>query len=112
MKKLQSAPELLYITFTSTNHKILDAFVKKVKDTIGQLGLEVKGPIAFKTKRLRIATRYSPCGDGTETYKTHEMRIHKRLLICASDPRLMIQLRRLRVPKDVKIELSYKIAAR
>jgi small subunit ribosomal protein S20e len=32
------------------------------------------------TKHLRITTRKSPCGEGTNTWDKFELRIHKRLL--------------------------------
>ena len=32
------------------------------------------------TKTLKITTRKSPCGEGTNTWDRFEMRIHKRLL--------------------------------
>lgn len=31
------------------------------------------------TKRLKICTRKSPCGNGTNTFDNWEMRIHKRV---------------------------------
>jgi ribosomal protein uS10 len=42
--------------------------------------LKVKGPVRLPTKTLRITTRKSPCGEGTNTYDRYEMRIHKRLI--------------------------------
>lgn len=32
------------------------------------------------TKFLRITTRKSPCGEGTNTYDRFELRIHKRVI--------------------------------
>ena len=42
--------------------------------------LRVKGPVRLPTKFLKITTRKSPCGEGTNTWDRFEMRIHKRLL--------------------------------
>jgi small subunit ribosomal protein S10 len=106
MKKLEAYPELLYMTFASTNHKVLDNFVKEVKEIINRLGLECKGPIPFRTKVLKCATRKSPCGRGSETYYTHVLKVHKRMLICPADPRITISLRRLKIPENIKIELK------
>jgi small subunit ribosomal protein S20e len=36
--------------------------------------LKVKGPVRMPTKVLRITTRKSPCGEGTNTYDGFEMR--------------------------------------
>merc|ERR1712066_755258 len=42
--------------------------------------LKVKGPRRMPTKVLRITTRKSPCGNGTNTFDKFEMRIHKRVV--------------------------------
>ena len=36
--------------------------------------LKVKGPVRMPTKILRITTRKAPCGEGTNTFDTFEMR--------------------------------------
>ena len=47
------------------------ALAKKVK---------VAGPVRMPTKVLRITTRKSPCGEGTNSWDHLEMRIHKRVI--------------------------------
>merc|ERR1711939_1068881 len=42
--------------------------------------LRVKGPVRLPTKTLKIATRKTPCGEGSKTWDLFEMRIHKRLI--------------------------------
>merc|ERR1712066_1109360 len=42
--------------------------------------LKVKGPRRMPTKVLRITTRKSPCGNGTNTFDKFEMRIYKRVI--------------------------------
>jgi hypothetical protein len=36
--------------------------------------LKVKGPVRMPTRTLRITTRKSPCGEGTNTWDSFEMR--------------------------------------
>lgn len=43
-------------------------------------GYETKGPVRIPTKILRVTTRKSPCGEGTNTWDRFEMRIHKRVI--------------------------------
>merc|ERR1711988_966161 len=43
-------------------------------------GYETRGPVRIPTKILRITTRKSPCGEGTNTWDRFEMRIHKRVI--------------------------------
>merc|ERR1711976_767199 len=42
-----------------------------------EMGYETKGPVRIPTKILRVTTRKSPCGEGTNTWDRYEMRIHK-----------------------------------
>lgn len=42
--------------------------------------IRVKGPVRMPTKALKITTRKSPCGEGTNTWDKFELRLHKRLL--------------------------------
>ena len=42
--------------------------------------VHVSGPVRMPTKFLRITTRKSPCGEGTNTWEHLEMRIHKRVI--------------------------------
>ena len=40
--------------------------------------LRVKGPVRLPTRTLKITTRKTPNGEGSKTWDTYEMRIHKR----------------------------------
>ena len=42
--------------------------------------VKVSGPVRMPTKFLRITTRKSPCGEGTNSWEHLEMRIHKRVI--------------------------------
>ncbi|MXY37579.1 MAG: 30S ribosomal protein S10 [Cenarchaeum sp. SB0664_bin_35] len=68
-------------------------------------GVLIKGPTPLPIKRLHVATRKSPCGNGTETYEKWEMRLHRRVIDISADDKVIRQLMRLRIPDDVYIEL-------
>lgn len=68
-------------------------------------GVRMKGPTPLPIKRLHVATRKSPCGNGTETYEKWEMRLHRRVIDISADDKVIRQLMRLRIPDDVYIEL-------
>lgn len=68
-------------------------------------GVRMKGPTPLPVKRLHVATRKSPCGNGTETYEKWEMRLHRRVIDISADDKVIRQLMRLRIPDDVYIEL-------
>lgn len=68
------------ITLMSKDVKSLE---KVCADLIGETkkkNLKVSGPVRLPTKILRLVTRKSPCGEGTDTFDHFEMKIHKRLI--------------------------------
>ena len=68
------------ITLTSLNVASLEKVCSKLKSSATEQKLRVKGPVRMPTKMLKITTRKSPCGEGTNTWDKFEMRIHKRLI--------------------------------
>jgi len=96
------------IKLASVNINELNQVVNAILDMAKKQGIVVRGPIPLPTKRLRIVTRKSPCGDGTETYDKFEMRIHKRLIDIPADERLLHNIIRLPIPRSVNIEIKMK----
>jgi hypothetical protein len=68
--------------------------------------LRVKGPVRLPTKCLKITTRKTPCGEGSKTWDTFEMRIHKRKSAYNCDLRGIMEegwrqsRRRLRISRE------------
>jgi len=94
------------IKLAGTDHKVLDDMAKKIVSIAKQAGVKVSGPIPLPTKKLRVAVRYSPDGQGSETYEHWEMRIHKRIVQVAADDRVMKMILRIPIPDNVKIEIK------
>ncbi|MBI5133522.1 MAG: 30S ribosomal protein S10 [Thaumarchaeota archaeon] len=94
------------IKLVGKNPVELEEVCKEIKDITQATGVELHGPIPLPTKRLRINTRKTPCGDGSDTYEIWEMRIHKRIMDVAGDERTLRQIMRVRVPDGVHIEIS------
>jgi len=84
----------------------LDSVCKQIVEIAKATGVELRGPIPLPTKRLKIATRRTPCGDGSDTYEHYEMRIRKRVIDIAGDERTLRQIMRVKVPDTVHIEIS------
>lgn len=90
----------------------LDNICKEIKDISEKLGVPVKGPIPLPTKRMKIPVMRTPCGDGMHrgggggNWETWEMRIHKRILDVGANPRVLRQITRIPIPKEVKIEIE------
>ncbi|MBN3037451.1 MAG: 30S ribosomal protein S10 [Candidatus Diapherotrites archaeon] len=96
------------VKLTGPDYKKLDDVCAQIKDICKRTGAKVSGPIPLPTKKLKIPTRRSPCGDGSETFEQWEMRIHKRLLNIETDERTLRQVMRVQVPDQVSIEIELK----
>jgi small subunit ribosomal protein S10 len=94
------------IKLTSSNLEQLDRLAKEIKDITEKTGVKVKGPQPLPTKRLKITTRKAPTGEGTHTFDHWQLRIHRRIMDIEPDDRTMKQITKLRIPEDVKIELT------
>jgi len=94
------------IKLTSTNLEQLERLAKEIKDITEKTGVKIKGPQPLPTKRLKITTRKAPTGEGTHTFDHWQLRIHRRILDIEPDDRTMKQITKLRIPEDVKIELT------
>jgi small subunit ribosomal protein S10 len=92
----------LYGTEIDLLNSILGQFVDIAKNT----GVKFSGPINLPTKKMKVSTRRSPDGEGSETWERWEMRIHKRLLDVAADERALHMIMRVPIPQDINIEIQ------
>ena len=86
----------------------LNKICDQIKEIASKAGIPISGPIPLPTKKLRITTRKSPCGNGTATFDNFEMRIHSRVIDIPSDDRVLHAVMRLYVPRDVTIKIEMK----
>ncbi len=93
------------VKLTSISLPKLDGVCTDIMGIGHKTGVRIKGPTPLPVKRLHVATRKSPCGNGTETYEKWEMRMHRRVIDINADDKTIRQLMRLRIPDDVYIEL-------
>lgn len=93
------------VKLTSISLPKLDGVCGEIMGIGKNTGVRMKGPTPLPIKRLHVATRKSPCGNGTETYEKWEMRLHRRVIDISADDKVIRQLMRLRIPDDVYIEL-------
>ena len=78
----------------------------QIKSITKRAGVDIKGPIPLPTKKIRMATRKAPSGEGRETYENWELRIHKRLIDLDVDERALRLIMRIQVPKEVNMEME------
>ncbi|MGD9276699.1 MAG: 30S ribosomal protein S10 [Candidatus Pacearchaeota archaeon] len=96
------------IKLNSTDIEMLNSICDSIRDIAKKSGIVISGPIPLPTKKLKITTRKSPCGDGTATFDRFEMRIHKRLIDLPSNEKVLHHIMRLQVPKNVNIKIEMK----
>jgi small subunit ribosomal protein S20e len=82
--------------------KVCADLIKGAKDK----RLLCKGPVRMPTKILRIMTRKSPCGEGTNTWDRFEMRIHKRVIDLHSPSETVKQITSINIEPGVVVEVT------
>ncbi|OYT32026.1 30S ribosomal protein S10 [Candidatus Woesearchaeota archaeon] len=94
------------IKLASIDIEKLNQTCHHIKDIAEKTGVDMRGPIPLPTKRLKITTRKSPCGDGTATWERYEMRVHKRLIDLGTDERALRLVMRVPIPEGLNIEIE------
>lgn len=104
--------EYARIKLAGRNYRKLDEICDQIKEIAEKYGASIRGPIPLPTKKLKVVTLKTPCGDGTghgnATYDRWEMRIHKRIIDIGSNERALRQVVRLPIPEDVKIDIELR----
>jgi len=94
------------VKLTSTNCEKIEGLSKEIVGIARKFHAEVAGPIPLPTRKLKITTRKSPCGDGSSTWERWEMRVHKRMIDIGQNERALRQIMRVHVPEGVNIEVE------
>jgi small subunit ribosomal protein S10 len=90
----------------------LESVITELRGISEKFGVVMRGPIPLPTKKLRITTMKTPCGDGTghgnATWDRWEMRVHKRVVDVSADERTLRQIMRITVPDGVQVSIELK----
>jgi len=96
------------IKLNSTDIEMINNICDSIKELARKSGIVISGPVPLPTKKLKITTRKSPCGDGTATFDNFEMRIHKRLIDLPANEKVLHQIMKMQIPKSVNIKIEMK----
>ncbi|KKL50382.1 hypothetical protein LCGC14_2306040 [marine sediment metagenome] len=96
------------VKLNSIDIDMLNSMCSTIKEIAKKSGIVIRGPVPLPTKKLKITTRKSPCGDGTATFDRFEMRIHKRLIDLPANEKVLHNIMRLQIPKNVNIKIEVK----
>lgn len=94
------------INLASSNIGLLNELTSSIVDIADKTKVKIHGPIPLPTKKLKITTRKSPCGDGKASWDNFEMRIHKRLIDLGVDERALRLIMRVPIPEGVQISIQ------
>ena len=94
------------IKLASTEIEKIKSICQSIKEISEKTGVEMRGPIPLPTKKLKVTTRKSPCGDGKATWERFEMRVHKRLIDLGIDERALRLVMRVPIPEGLNIEIE------
>jgi small subunit ribosomal protein S10 len=96
------------IKLKSMDIETLNKICNQIKEISTKAGITISGPIPLPTRRLKITTRKSPCGNGTATFDNFEARIHSRVIDLPADDRVLHAVMRLYIPRTVTIKIEMK----
>ncbi len=96
------------IKLNSVDINMLNNICDSIKGLAKSSGVAISGPVPLPTKKLKVTTRKSPCGNGTATFDRFEMRIHKRLIEFPTNEKILHNIMKMRIPKNVNIKLEMK----
>lgn len=99
---------IVRIKLQSSDIGELNKICETIRDIARQAGINISGPIPLPTKKLKVTTRKSSCGDGKASFDRFEMRIHKRLIDMPSNDRVLHSIMRLSIPRSINIKIQMK----
>lgn len=104
--------EYARVKLAGRNYQELEEICEMIKGIAKKYGVSVRGPMPLPTKKLKVTTLKTPCGDGTghgnSTWDRWEMRIHRRVIDIGTNDRALRQVVRLPIPEGIKIDIEFK----
>ncbi|MEK6889095.1 MAG: 30S ribosomal protein S10 [Nanoarchaeota archaeon] len=96
------------IKLASINIEELNPIIVSIKEIASRAGVIMRGPIPLPTRKLKVTTRKSPCGNGTATFDRFEMRVHRRVIDLPAEDRVLHPIMKLQFPRSVQIKIEMK----
>ncbi|KAK1938686.1 40S ribosomal protein S20 [Babesia divergens] len=97
---------MIRVTLTSMNLKSLENACREMINGAKEKDLRVSGPVRMPVRTLKITTRKSPVGEGTNTWDRFEARIYKRVIHLHSSSEVVCQLTSFPFDSSVDVEIT------
>jgi len=99
---------IVRIKLSSVDVGALNSIVSMIREISDKTGVMMRGPVPLPTRRMKVTTRKSPCGNGTATFDRFEMRVHKRIIDLPAEDRVLHPIMGLKIPLSVQIKIEMK----
>ena len=96
------------IKLSSIDIGALNPVIESIREITSRAGVVMRGPIPMPTRRLKVTTRKSPCGNGTATFDRFEMRVHRRVIDIPAEDRILHPIMKMKFPRSVQIKIEMK----
>merc|ERR1711879_322232 len=101
------------ITISAQNAKAVDkacaeicSRAKNINSRGAEAQIKINGPRPMPTRRMRITTRKTPCGEGSKTWDRYQMRIHKRVIEFVCGQSQILNITQVQLEPGVHVELT------
>ena len=94
------------INLASIDIDKLNQICESIKEIAKKTKVKLSGPISLPTRKLKLTTRKSPCGDGKASFDNFEMRVHKRLIDLGVNERALRLIMRVPIPEGIQIQIE------
>lgn len=98
------------ITLVSTKVKQLEKVSASIIRNATDNNLVKKGPVRMPTKVLKVNTRKTPNGNGSKTWDSFELRIHKRVIDLQAPAAIVKKITQITIEPGVDVEVTVAAA--
>eukprot|EP00758_Cryptobia_borreli_P018494 Tbor_TRINITY_DN6950_c0_g1::TRINITY_DN6950_c0_g1_i1::g.17535::m.17535/K02969/RP-S20e, RPS20; small subunit ribosomal protein S20e len=97
------------IVLSSRNCKAIEKVSSDLISRAKETQTPVFGPRRFPTRTLRHTTRKTPCGNGTNTWDTYEMKIYKRVIEIMGTREVVKAVTAIEIAPGVDVDVSLDV---
>ena len=105
-KEVAPATSRVRITLSSRNGKAIERVCSELLNRSKEQQIRIRGPVRLPTRTLKITTRKTPCGNGTNTWDTFEMKIFKRRIDLHASQDAVKAITSINIDPGVDVEVT------
>jgi ribosomal protein S10 len=96
--------EIATLKLTTTEYDVLDKFILELKNICEKYSIRYTGPASLSTRKLKIAYKRSPSGEGSGTYYYYKQNVWRKCIKIYSIQIVDYILKR-ELPASLKLEI-------